>query len=98
MNKTQKYSLSIFVLTLLPNILAFFPSIFQSKNAIFDPNKTNNIALFLVLFSILGPLYILFNNNRGTDRSKGWNIAAIILLLIILFYAYLGYSVSNINF
>ena len=98
MNTNKKFIVVLLLFSVLPNLIAFFPTFFESKIKGFYASDYNSIVLFLIFISISGPLYILYKNNKSQNPSKIWNVIGTILALVILIYWYVGYSLSNFGF
>lgn len=101
MSKNKEYTVALLILSVLPIVISTLPTILETKIKGFYASDYNGLALKFVLFSTLGPIYILYRNSSSKSKvkvSNAWNIGSVVLGICILTYWYLGYSISNIGF
>jgi len=99
MTVNKKYNAVFFTLVLGPIILlALLGCIVSDKYFFWGFNCSTSLVTALNILSLLGAIYIVFNNYKSKNHSLFWYLLSGLFSLFLIFNLIVIYSFSNFGF
>lgn len=99
MSNNKKFLLVEIFLLAVPLTIAFINATYSNlKNFPWGYDNINIVSALAVILAILGNIYIYKKNRNSVAPLRVWQFIALGLIILLLIFWYLGYSLSNFGF
>jgi len=99
MNNNIKFWLIEIFFLVLPLTIAFVNASYSNiKNFPLGYDNMNTISALAIILTILGNIYIYWKNKNSASPVKNWKFISLGLIIFLLIFWYIGYSLSNFGF